>query len=246
MEKTSAIAQALYTSRRCPGVSLRTTRHSDHPYAPHFHDAASLGIVFEGETVLAAAGEETLVAAGEMVCIAPFEVHSCNPRPGGFRSYHMYYFDREWLHTVLGAGAFRPTQRLIRNRRAYAEAMRIAEAFRQDEADARDGETLAAILREYGRAVPAATGEGRLAGTARRKVCREWFIRSFSREKGIAPGRYRQCLRLARAMRMLREGCDIARTATTCGFSDQSHLHRMCVKYLSATPRQLQGTSAGS
>ena len=65
---------------------------------------------------------------------------------------------------------------------------------------------------------------------------REGFIRAFRRSAGLPPGAYRQCARLEQGRRLLRQGFSIAEAAQTAGFTDQSHFHRMFVKYYCVTP----------
>lgn len=67
---------------------------------------------------------------------------------------------------------------------------------------------------------------------------RESFIRRFRRGRGLTPGAFQQCLRLLEGRRLLRQGHSIAEAAAAAGYADQSHFHRMFVRYFSATPRQ--------
>ena len=258
MTHPSAIEQAVYASPVCPAVTLRTTRRSTRPYALHFHESLSLGVVFDGETRLSLHGEQRILRKGDMVLLAPLETHGCNPLAGGFRSYHMFYVGMERVGPLVGCparGSVSVVRRVIRDRRLFAAVMKLADAVAVGTACLREDAVLERIIRDH--CVPAACEAGGgfagimnpapaepaapLARAAKAMgIGREWLIRSFYREKGITPGGYRQCLRLAQATRMLAAGADIARTAAACGYADQSHLHRMCVKYLSATPRQLK------
>lgn len=67
-------------------------------------------------------------------------------------------------------------------------------------------------------------------------VRRESFSRSFHRTTGLPPSNYLHCLRLEYGRRLLREGCSIAQAAVAAGYVDQSHFHRMFLKYCSVTP----------
>lgn len=68
------------------------------------------------------------------------------------------------------------------------------------------------------------------------KVRRETFSRVFRREVGMSPSVYLHCLRLEHARQMLRQGKSIAEAAAASGYVDQSHFHRMFVRYYSVTP----------
>ncbi|CAK7034295.1 MAG: HTH-type transcriptional activator RhaR [Desulfovibrio sp.] len=67
-------------------------------------------------------------------------------------------------------------------------------------------------------------------------VRRESFSRSFHRATGLPPSHYLHCLRLEHGRRLLREGCSVAEAAIASGYVDQSHFHRMFVRYCSVTP----------
>ena len=67
-------------------------------------------------------------------------------------------------------------------------------------------------------------------------VRRETFSRAFRREVGMSPSVYLHCLRLEHGRQMLRQGKSIAEAAAASGYVDQSHFHRMFVRYYSVTP----------
>lgn len=65
---------------------------------------------------------------------------------------------------------------------------------------------------------------------------RESFSRSVRKQSGLPPCPYLHCLRLERAKQLLKSGMSLSEAALASGFADQSHFHRMFVKYYSATP----------
>lgn len=65
---------------------------------------------------------------------------------------------------------------------------------------------------------------------------RESFSRAFRRSAGLPPKAWLHCLRLEKARAMLRQGKSIADAALAAGYADQSHFHRMFVKFYSVTP----------
>ena len=64
------------------------------------------------------------------------------------------------------------------------------------------------------------------------------FLRMFTREKGISPYRFIECLRMTEAKKMLREGKDLADITYQLGFSSQSHFTNFFKKYARITPKQ--------
>lgn len=65
---------------------------------------------------------------------------------------------------------------------------------------------------------------------------RESFSRAFRRAAGLPPEAWLHSLRLEKARALLRQGKSIAEVALAVGYADQSHFHRMFVKFFSVTP----------
>lgn len=65
---------------------------------------------------------------------------------------------------------------------------------------------------------------------------RESFSRAVRRARGLPPNACLHCLRLELGRRLLRSGKSIAEAALAAGYADQSHFHRMFVRYFAATP----------
>ena len=65
---------------------------------------------------------------------------------------------------------------------------------------------------------------------------RESFSRAFRRTAGLPPKAWLHCLRLEKGRALLRQGKSIADAALAAGYADQSHFHRMFVKFYSVTP----------
>ena len=84
---------------------------------------------------------------------------------------------------------------------------------------------------------PPATDHAPVTSLARRAgLRRESFSRAFRRTAGLPPKAWLHCLRLEKARAMLRQGKSIAEAALAAGYVDQSHFHRMFVKFYSVTP----------
>ncbi|HKG94664.1 MAG TPA: AraC family transcriptional regulator [Gemmatimonadaceae bacterium] len=85
-----------------------------------------------------------------------------------------------------------------------------------------------------------------------------YLLRAFRRTHGLTPHAYQMQLRLARAWRLITDGCPLSRATYDAGFADQSHLTRRFVAAFGLPPgryaRQLarlpggaphEGTGAG-
>ena len=249
-----------------PYLEIRTTRGSIRSYAEHFHQTFSIGLILQGQTRLTCAGEEHLAGQNDIVLIEPEQAHSCNPVPGTTRSYHMLYLDTEWCLQQAG-GAFLDAQkpyvrqRIVRDAELSEDLLRVVAAISTNE-QSKAGELgllIGRLLQRYclpeaqtpnprpTQAIAAArdTLAGqmecppKIADLAHRAgLCREGFIRSFQRSMGLPPGMYGQCARLEEGRRLLRRGASITEAALATGYADQSHFHRMFVRYFSATPHQ--------
>jgi AraC-like DNA-binding protein len=67
-------------------------------------------------------------------------------------------------------------------------------------------------------------------------IGRYWLIKAFKTAYGIPPYAYLTNVRVRHALRLLRDGMEIAEVALACGFADQSHLSRMFKRSTGLTP----------
>jgi len=63
-------------------------------------------------------------------------------------------------------------------------------------------------------------------------------LRAFKQRYGLPPHAYQICVRIGRAMTLLRDGASAAEVAATCGFADQSHFTRHFKRLNGVTPMQ--------
>ena len=64
------------------------------------------------------------------------------------------------------------------------------------------------------------------------------FIRMFTKEKGISPYRFIECIKMTEAKKMLKAGEDLSNITYQLGFSSQSHFTNFFKKYAMVTPKQ--------
>ncbi|MBB5142813.1 AraC family transcriptional regulator [Desulfovibrio intestinalis] len=200
---------------------------------------------------------------GDLVLIGPGVPHSCNPVGTQCRSYHMAHVDSRWfVQNVCPVLAlpedYEVALPLICDRALFACALNIVQAVvdGQESSEQALQAFLVKLQSEY-HCFKAATKHSSITAqflpeeeedsldTERHAVaqlakksglCRESYSRAFRRGAGLPPGSYLHCLRLEKARRLLRQGKSIADAAVAVGYADQSHLHRMFVKFYSVTP----------
>lgn len=258
--------QTFSAPARFPFVEVRTTLESTRPYAGHVHSAFSLGLILEGGTCFSLLGRPHEARKGDIVLIGPGLPHSCNPIDGKPRGYHMAYFAADWfMRRICGPlglfPAYAVATPVVRDAALFREALAALEAFCNEDADAEQRfvafftrlQTAHACLVPVSPVADAATPPAQLL----RAVCgtdappehapitalarkaglrRESFSRAFRRAAGLPPGAWLHSLRLEKARALLRQGKSIAETALAVGYTDQSHFHRMFVKFFSVTP----------
>lgn len=264
-ETASKARQYFFVPHRAPFLELRTTLDSTLPYAEHVHSAFSLGLILQGKTLFTLEGTQHLAEEGDIVVIAQGSAHSCNPIDGP-RAYHMLLMDVAWLQEYMadGLAACPP---LIRDATLLPRAVAVMDAIRADQQNAvalltdlllelrtrhghsaTGGQTRSPLMPALNHAEEAIDGAdaapsvftlARVAG-----MRRESFSRAMRRSTGLPPSRYMHCLRLEKARYMLRQGKSIIEAALATGYTDQSHFHRVFVKFCAITPgRYLSGMS---
>lgn len=65
-----------------------------------------------------------------------------------------------------------------------------------------------------------------------------YFLRSFTRLRGLSPYSYLETIRVGRAKKLLEQGLSPADAASRTGFSDQSHFTNFFKRYIGLTPGQ--------
>lgn len=65
-----------------------------------------------------------------------------------------------------------------------------------------------------------------------------YFLRSFTRQRGISPYNYLETIRIGNAKKLLEKGISPVDAAQQTGFSDQSHFTNFFKRYIGLTPRQ--------
>jgi hypothetical protein len=110
-------------SPHLPGVELFSARLVDHAFAPHVHDAYSIGAIEAGVERFRYQGTEYLAPAGALVLLNPDELHTGEAEIATGWAYQMLYIAPDTLRAMTGTEAFFPE--------AVVHNPHLAAAFRR-------------------------------------------------------------------------------------------------------------------
>lgn len=254
------IAQTFWRDEKLPWLELRSTRQSRQAYKRHRHSQLSIGAIIAGETCCHSDGQTYLLQPGDLIIIPAHTPHSCNPRDGRPRSYHMLYLDIAWCRQQLPHiprhAQLNTLHPVIRDRELFEHYQQIVALMAQQKT-AELPERVAQLLR---RLALCATPPSPLRTTSAQLFSRlavdlqqppsldalahefalrkETLIRTFKQDTGLTPASFMNMARIEFAKTRLRAGDEIADVGYQAGFADQSHFHKTFVSYTAATPRQ--------
>ncbi|UXS00514.1 helix-turn-helix transcriptional regulator [Agrobacterium tumefaciens] len=244
-----------------PGVAA-VIADSDRSFPRHMHDQFGIGLVERGAQKSQSGRGQVEAQAGNLITVNPGEVHDGIPLGQGGRAWTMLYLDPEVVHAAVSDieekqnGGFEFVHPV--DVRPLANRFRLLFAAMTARDDAmRCEETLLTLMSAVFekprplsvRAAPEAMNRARemiddsperqflladLAGEA--GMSRFRFLRSFAHVTGLTPHNYLLQRRVQAARRLLAQGMAPAEAALTSGFSDQSHLNRVFVRYFGVTP----------
>lgn len=238
-------------------------------YAPHFHDAWSVGAIAAGRCAFTVHGRAQSAGEGELVLIAPGQVHTGGTSDAPL-AYRMAYIDPAWFadheRALFGGGASLAGSVIADAALCgrWLDALTpdpIADGLRRERISA----ALFGLLASHGRPKPA-------AGTQAPDVCellrermaadpacapdlealaqaqdrhRTTLVKQFARRYGLPPLAWLRNWRVARARVLLREGLPLAEAAQAVGFADQAHLTRVFKQVYGSTPGVLRKAGSG-
>lgn len=265
-QETRDIQQEYWTSSSLPHLEMRSTWQSLHVYKSHSHQEFSIGAVTEGGTQTTCLNQKYTVLPGELVCFEPHQVHSCNPRPGIGRSYHMLYLNTDWCLEQLTRLYGQPVTQVhcqqlkIKDSKLFDLFLSLVESIHQEKiADATQvlEELCFNVFSRYCLIHRGSESENELIKYVKFQLLnnfvdppsldelakelnirKETIVRTFNRHVGISPKAFLNNARIEQAKIKLRAGVDIVDVALQVGFSDQSHFHKTFVNYTCATPKQ--------
>jgi AraC-like DNA-binding protein len=250
-----------------PFAECRSSRESERRYKPHMHKTFCIGAIDEGEVIYRVGSRVATLRPGSLALINPETLHACNPAESGRRSYFVLYLDAEWCsrlrRSLWRCEATGPVESvLIEDASVYRRYIGVLE-FVMDAGPPREKEeALVDLAKEVFRRAGRPSGKGGVSpqvdrmkqmlsgdlddAVSARRIASDLeanpytLLRKFKAATGLTPHAYRLNCRIEEARKLLREGWEPALAALTCGFFDQSHLHRHFKAMTAVTPREYQ------
>ncbi|MFD4840991.1 AraC family transcriptional regulator [Achromobacter sp. NPDC058515] len=238
-------------------------------YAPHFHDAWSIGAIARGRCDFTVHGQAHTAGEGDLVAIPPGRVHTGGTSAAPL-AYRMAYIDPAWFQDherALYAGGARlagpviadpalcglwlaaltPDPIPLAERRERISAalfgLLAAHAQAQESAPAETAD-VCALLRERMASDPACAPDLEALALAQDRH-RTTLVKQFARRYGLPPQAWLRNWRVARARALLRGGLPLADAAQAVGFADQAHLTRVFKQVYGSTPGVLRKAGSG-
>ncbi|MGV2864485.1 AraC family transcriptional regulator [Achromobacter sp. AGC39] len=235
-------------------------------YAPHFHDAWSIGAIERGRCSFTVQGRTHVAATGDLVVIAPGQVHTGGTSDAPL-AYRMAYIDPAWFDdharampgrtvrvsgpvvsapalcaqwlAALAPGAMRDCERRDRISAALLGLLGAhgAHGAHGDTTESTDKDVSDVCALLRDRMAADPACAPDLEALARAQDRhRTTLVKQFARRYGLPPQAWLRNWRVARARVLLRGGVPLAQAAQAVGFADQAHLTRVFKQVYGSTP----------
>jgi AraC-like DNA-binding protein len=248
------------------GVEVLHASFVQHRYPEHLHDTWTIAKVDRGVATFGVHGRHYLAPEGTVFLIPPYAVHTGKSASADGYEYRVLYLDPVESEEEVGVPLpDRGDQRmpvLIRDR-AFATGLdKLHNSIELPGRALEQGEILSSVASQLGGLVteqrePLRARSDPTVARALAYVHDRWrddfalrelandvglspyhLIRTFERQIGMSPSRYRRALRVLAARRLVKAGLPPAEVAAECGFYDQSHLNRHFKAATGVTPGQ--------
>jgi len=234
----------------------------------HFHDYYVIGFIENGQRYLQCNNHEYIVKAGDLVVFNPMDTHTCEQADGKPLDYRSINVQPEIMQKavleITGDDRMPRFTQTVLYRSELAGCLHDLHLMILEEATDFKKEELFLLLIEqllrecsdapisvlptepalmmktvcdyletnYAKTITL-DDLSELAG-----LSKYYFLRSFTRQKGISPYSYLETIRIGRAKKLLEKGVPPIDVAFQTGFSDQSHFSNFFKKLIGLTPKQ--------
>jgi AraC-like DNA-binding protein len=246
----------------CSGVELQHARIVGHRFPPHFHEEFQILLLMDGALRLDLNGSEYALERPAVCLINPGEIHAASSSGWGWEVRN-FYVPHAIAHSLVGRRARFAVAALNDDDlwRALALTHQIATAAPFEESSRTQ------LIRVLTMLFDLHTGSVESFGGVHRNAIRKaedylrvhfaetvrvdtlahlanlspfHFLRVFAGATGLSPHAYQNQLRVAHAVRRLREGAPAAEAATESGYYDHSHLIRALRRSHGVTPEMIR------
>ena len=235
---------------------------------PHFHDYYELGYIESGNRRVICQGREYTAEKGDLLLFNPNDNHTCLELKKGlldFRCFHITtermeelvlecigysicpYFEPQIVHQSDLIPQIKELIDLIENG-SYCDLQKEELLYMIiGDLVAGHAQSLECEQMEFSDSIERACGYIEKHYAANISLCdlssftgfsKYHFIRMFTKEKGISPYRYIECIKMTEAKKLLKAGEDLSNITYQLGFSSQSHFTNFFKKYARVTPKQ--------
>lgn len=234
----------------------------------HFHEYYVIGFIESGKRYLSCKNKEYTIETGDLVLFNPLDSHTCKHIGGEALDYRCINIERNIMkkaffeitnkeympyfkETVLFHSDLVPSLREL-----HLMIMQEVSDFKKEELFLFIIEELIndhsdtvpeIVLRKQNAEIKAVCDYlennymnnitlndlSALAG-----ISKYYFLRSFTKEKGISPYSYLETIRIGKAKKLLEQGTAPIDVAVKTGFTDQSHFTNFFKKLIGLTPKQ--------
>ena len=252
------MTQTLYQRNFYSGIELRSVADSP-DYAPHFHDAYTIGLLTRGCQAIRTGRKAETAFAGSVQFHEPFQVHENRRLSPNEFSFRHIEISRPRLLQLLDERTPPTRPNHIPDVGVFQSFMQAFDNLTSDDNPLAHDETLTAALAKLFHVADSSRFKPELTPrlVARIKeflhanymrpvtldhlaeltgLSRVHISRTFKHRVGLAPHEYLVQLRVACAKARLAEGLPIAEVAALSGFTDQSHLSRHFKRITRLTP----------
>lgn len=231
----------------------------------HFHECYVIGFIEAGRRKLFCKDSQYVIKPGDIILFNPSDAHSCEQDDGGYTDYRCMNIPVDIMQKITfeitgmaelpyfqknifsNSDLFEPLRNLHnmimqKERDFHKEEIflflmgsLLAEGFslkRNNFSDCKIEKACSFLKENYSKDI----NLDELSSVC--NLSKYYFVKFFTREKGISPYRYLQTLRIEKAKELLEQGRMPADVSVDTGFSDQSHFSNYFKDFTGLTPGQ--------